>query len=61
MESIDLSSLGITLREKEDNKHLRILEADTIKQIKGKIRKSTSDERENFSKPSSASEIPSKK
>ena len=48
--------------EKETYKYLGILEADTIKQVemKEKIKKSISDERENFSKSSSTAEISSK-
>ena len=47
------------LGEKENYKSLEILEADTIKQAKINKKKSTSDERKNFSKPSSAVEISS--
>ena len=43
------------LREKETYKYLGILEVDTIKFVEIKeIKKSISDERENFWKPSSA-------
>ena len=51
-----------TLGEKENYKYSWMLEADIVKQaeIKDKITKSTSDERENFLKPSSAAETSSK-
>ena len=48
------------LGEKETYKYLGISEANTIKQVEMKeriIKKSTWDERENFSKPNSAAEI----
>ena len=48
------------LGEKENYKHLGILEADTIKQAEMKekfLKKSTSNERENFSKPNSGGGI----
>ena len=52
------------LGEKEIFKYLGVLEADTIKQVgmkKIKIKKSISDEHENFLKSSSATEISSKR
>ena len=51
------------VEEKESNKYLWILKAETIKQTEMKEKKkekSTSDERESFSKPSPAKEISSK-
>ena len=46
-------------KENETNKYLGILEVNTIKQVemKEKIKRSISDERENFSKLSSAAAI----
>ena len=62
-EGIELPNQGISERsEKRKNKYLGILEADTIKQaeMKEKIKKNTSGERENYSKPNSIAEILSK-
>ena len=52
-----------TLKEKENNNYLGVLEADIIKQAEMKEKKketSTLNEQENISKPSSATEISSK-
>ena len=62
MKGIGIRMLG----DKENYKHLKVLEAGTIKQMKmikkkkKKEEKSTSEEQENFSKSSSAAEISSK-
>ena len=51
-----------TLGEKKTYKYLGILEAHTIKhaEMKEKIKKNTSGERENYSKPNYIAEIRSK-
>ena len=50
------------LSEKKNYRYLGILEADNIKQVelKGKIEKNTSGERENYSKPDDLTRISSK-
>ena len=51
-----------TLGEKETYKYFRIFEVDIVKQVekKGKIKKSTSRERENYSKSNYIAETSSK-
>ena len=51
------------VEEKETNKYLAIWEADTIKheEMKEKRKKTTSGERENYTKPNNIAEISSKR
>ena len=59
MEWIELPNKKRALGEKETNKYLGILEADIIKlaEMKGKLEKCISGEKENYPKPNYIAEI----